>query len=142
MKYKMSWSCSETKIMCDERSALIQILMLGLPTRTKVENETTGRNEFPHFLFTFHSLPCSFRGCSISSVWIWPVPLPHVLPALAKENLSISAELQGFSPAFVRSSHFILLHHFNLRTALHCLHGAITILAHITSISFPPGSTG
>lgn len=91
--------------------------------------------DFPISCFHFRSVAHSFGGCSISSTLIWTPPLPHVL--LIKKNLSISAELRGFSPACVRSSYFILLHHFILRAALPSLLGAITILAHIASISFP-----
>lgn len=90
---------------------------------------------FPISCFHFHSLAHSFGGCNISSMLIWTTPLPHVLPI--KKNLSINAELRGFSPACVRSSHFILLHHFIVRAALPCLLGATTILAHIASISYP-----
>lgn len=76
--------------------------------------------ESPHFLFTFsfsssffrrlQYFPCVNLACYAPT---WSLPPPH-----PEENLSINVELQGFSPAGVRSSHFILLHHCVLSRAV------------------------
>lgn len=148
LKNLQNWDIQSKSILqwdqgkCGQRLTLYRFRCQDFLAAQKWKMKQLVEMNFPMSCSRFHSLACSFGDCNISSMWIWPVPFPHALPALANENLSINAELWGFSPVCVRSSHFTLHHHCILRAALPCLHGAITTLAHLTSISFPLHLTG
>lgn len=84
MKYKMSWPCRETNIVSVMMVDTIQIEMLGFPTTTEVENETTcgnGISPFPVHFFILQVIlseaalfpACEFGpSCShmFSSSWL------------------------------------------------------------------------
>lgn len=140
MKYKTSWSCSETKILSVIKNFHYSDLDAEVSFQSRSGKwDNLHKWNFPISCSLFHSLACSFGSCSISVTWIWPVLFPPVLPAPASPSL-LNTEPQGFSPACVSSSHFILF--ITISSGQHSLPlWSHTVLAPITSSSFPLGST-
>lgn len=93
---------------------------------------------FPHFPFTF-SFSYSFRGCDSSSVWIWPVLLPHVLLSWRSKTPS-KCSFRDSAP-FMSDPHTSFCSTTVIPGTRSRLHRARTTLAPIVSISFSRGST-